>query len=195
METSEGEVPETEASEQTADIESDVQPSSEQASETATASPGHEDGYFSIRGEVLFQSQEDQRLIVKIQQSPRRGDSQGKAFKLNLEGALTGKAVGYFWDLHVQRQDNLLVVQDGTMIGLVPPKKRKDSRGGRKTGRPSGGYGKKRWEGTREGERPSRGDKPVGAPPSGESRSPSQSSGEEIIALSPALASCALRAL
>jgi len=166
VETSEGEVPETEASEQTADAESDVQPSSEQAQETATASPGHEDGYFSIRGEVLFQSQEDQRLIVKIQQSPRRGDSQGKAFKLNLEGALTGKAVGYFWDLHVQRQDNLLVVQDSTMIGLVPPKKRKDSKGGRKGGRPpTGSYRKKRWEGSREGQRPSRGDKPVGAPP------------------------------
>jgi hypothetical protein len=165
VEPSEGEVPETEASEQTADAESDVQPSSEQVQETVTAPPGHEDGYFSIRGEVLFQSQEDQRLIVKIQQSPRRGDSQGKAFKLNLEGALTGKAVGYFWDLHVQRQDNLLVVQDGTMIGLVPPKKRKDSKGGRKGGRPTGSYSKKRWEGSREGQRPSRGDKPVGAPP------------------------------
>jgi hypothetical protein len=83
-----------------------------------------------------------------------------------LQGALTGKAVGYFWDLHVQRQENLLVVQDGTMIGLVPPKKRKDSKGGRKGGRPTGGgYGKKRWEGSREGQRPSRGDKPVGAPP------------------------------
>jgi hypothetical protein len=132
----------------------------------AIASPGHEDGYFSIRGEVLFQAQEDQRLIVKIQQSPRRGDSQGKAFKLNLQGSLDGKAVGYFWDLQVQRQENLLVVKDGSMIGLVPPKKRKDSKGGRKGGRPTGGgYGKKRWEGAREGQRPTRSDRPTGAPP------------------------------
>lgn len=157
---------EVEGSDQLADAEEAPLSGDEQAEGAAIASPGHEDGYFSIRGEVLFQSQEDQRLIVKIQQSPRRGDDQGKAFKLNLQGALTGKAVGYFWDLHVQRQENLLVVQDGTMIGLVPPKKRKDSKGGRKGGRPTGGgYGKKRWEGSREGQRPSRGDKPVGAPP------------------------------
>jgi hypothetical protein len=157
---------EAEESDQSADTEEAPLSGDEQVEEAAIASPGHEDGYFSIRGEVLFQSQEDQRLIVKIQQSPRRGDDQGKAFKLNLQGALTGKAVGYFWDLHVQRQENLLVVQDGTMIGLVPPKKRKDSKGGRKGGRPTGGgYGKKRWEGSREGQRPSRGDKPVGAPP------------------------------
>jgi hypothetical protein len=159
---------EVEGSEQPAGTEEAAPSGSGQVEGDAAAidSPGHEDGYFSIRGEVLFQSQEDQRLIVKIQQSPRRGDSQGRAFKLNLEGALTGKAVGYFWDLQVQRQENLLVVQDGTMIGLVPPKKRKDSPGGRKGGRPTGGgYGKKRWEGSREGQRPSRGDKPVGAPP------------------------------
>ncbi|WP_199333603.1 hypothetical protein [Oculatella sp. FACHB-28] len=161
---------EVEGSEQPANTEETALSGSAQVEADASAidSPGHEDGYFSIRGEVLFQSQEDQRLIVKIQQSPRRGDSQGRAFKLNLEGVLTGKAVGYFWDLQVQRQENLLVVQDGTMIGLVPPKKRQDSKGGggRKGGRPmAGGYGKKRWEGSREGQRPSRGDKPVGAPP------------------------------
>ncbi len=85
-----------------------------------------QDGYFSIRGEVLFYSAEDQRLIVKIQQLPRPGAEQGKTFKLNLNGVLPGnKSVGYFWDLHVERQENNLVVRDGSVIGLVPPRKRK----------------------------------------------------------------------
>jgi len=85
-----------------------------------------QDGYFSIRGEVLFYSAEEQRLIVKIQQLPRPGTEQGRMFKLNLNGVLPGnKSIGYFWDLHVERQENNLVVREGTVIGLVPPKKRK----------------------------------------------------------------------
>jgi hypothetical protein len=107
------------------------------------------DGYFSIRGEVLFYAAEEQRLIVKIQQSPRPGSDQGKAFKLNLNGALPGnKSVGYFWDLQVQRQENLLVVQEGSVIGLVPPKKRKPGSVPERR-RPGGG-------GAFRGQRPSR---------------------------------------
>jgi hypothetical protein len=87
---------------------------------------GSQDGYFSIRGEVLYYASDEKRLVVKIQQLPRPGSEQGKMFKLNLNGALpSNKSVGYFWDLKVQRQDNQLVVRDGSVIGLVPPKKRK----------------------------------------------------------------------
>jgi hypothetical protein len=87
--------------------------------------PDLEDGYFSIRGEILFHSVEDSRLIVKIQQSPRKGALQGKSFKLNLQGTVDGKSVGYFWELNVHRQGQALSVKDGKMIALVPPKKRK----------------------------------------------------------------------
>lgn len=102
----------------------------EAETETETPEPetadANQDGYFSIRGEVLFYAAEDQRLIVKIQQSPRPGSEEGKVFKLNLNGELPGnKSVGYFWDLHVERQDNNLVVREANVIGLVPPKKRK----------------------------------------------------------------------
>jgi hypothetical protein len=106
----------------------------ETASDASTAvapqidleAPEAQDGYFSIRGEVLYYSADEQRLIVKIQQSPRSDDDPGKAFKLNLKGSLPGnKTVGYFWDLQVQREHNLLAVQEGSLIALVPPKKRK----------------------------------------------------------------------
>ncbi|HEY9623384.1 MAG TPA: hypothetical protein V6C78_23710 [Crinalium sp.] len=149
------------------DLEQSDDDTSADATEDAQASDTPEDGYFSVRGEVLFYSPDDQRLIVKIQQSPRKGAEQGKSFKLNLKGTVEGKSVGYFWDFNVRREDNLLVVQDGTMIKMVPPKKHKTKRPTRGGGRPPAG--KKRWDGPREGSsRPQvGGDRPssVTAPP------------------------------
>lgn len=131
---------ESDAEEQDLDVDS--------SSEIPTAIP--DDGYFSIRGEVLFYSAEDQRLIVKIQQSPRKGADQGKSFKLNLQGTVEGKAVGYFWEFNVQRQGNVLLVQDGSMIKMVPPKKHKTKKPMRGGGRPPS---KKRWDGPRDVQR------------------------------------------
>jgi hypothetical protein len=114
-----------------------------------------EEDYFSIRGEVLFHAPEQEELVVKIQQAPRKSnDDKVKAFKLVLKGTLQGKTVGYFWDLHVKRQGSELVIQEGNMIALVPPKKRKsrnnfNKRRGGKGGPPS----KKRWSGpSRDGQ-------------------------------------------
>jgi hypothetical protein len=127
-----------------------------------------QDGYFSVRGEVLFYSAQDERVIIKIQQAARKNTERPKAFKLALKGSLEGKVVGYFWELHVQRQEQELLVQDGRMVALVPPKKKKKLPGGKRLprGRFSGGPGgpigpggaggaqrplKKRWDGSKEG--------------------------------------------
>ncbi|WP_228034959.1 hypothetical protein [Oculatella sp. LEGE 06141] len=115
-----------------------------------------DENYFSVRGEIIFQSIEQEQLLIKIQQAPRRPTESPKAFKLALKGTVQGKAVGYFWDLNVQRQDNTLVVQDGTMIAAVPPKKRQSKFGNRR--RPGGGGGGGRRPGPpnrRQGDRPS----------------------------------------
>lgn len=97
--------------------------------------PGVEDGYFSIRGEVVFHSPEEQNTVVKIQQAPRKNSQKAKSFKLGLQGVLDSpKTLGYFWDLNVKLQDNALVIQDGTCVGLAPPKKKSkemESRGTR----------------------------------------------------------------
>lgn len=97
--------------------------------------PGVEDGYFSIRGEVVFHAPEEQYAVVKIQQAPRKNSQKAKSFKLGLQGNLdSAKTVGYFWDLDVKLQDSALVIQNGTCVGLAPPKKKSkdmESRGGR----------------------------------------------------------------
>ena len=88
-------------------------------------SPGFEDDYFSIRGEVVFYSPDDKNVVVKIQQAARKSSDKAKAFKLKLDGILpSSKTVGYFWDLQVKRLETALVITEGTAIGLVPPKKK-----------------------------------------------------------------------
>ncbi|MBR8828672.1 MAG: hypothetical protein DSM107014_12365 [Gomphosphaeria aponina SAG 52.96 = DSM 107014] len=82
-----------------------------------------QNGYFSIRGEVIFYSQELEKAIVKIKQSPRRESEKTKFFKLKLKGTLPDKPVGHFWDLDVQLQGETLVIQGGMDIGSLPKKK------------------------------------------------------------------------
>ncbi|MCG9892929.1 MAG: hypothetical protein MH252_17860 [Thermosynechococcaceae cyanobacterium MS004] len=110
-----------------------------------------EDGYFSVRGQVVYQAQDKELLYVKIQQTSRSGSkkakgskAQGKdrgdrdkSFKLKILGTLPQKAIGYFWDLHVKRQGNDLVLQNGTSIALMPVQKNK-----RPQGRPSRPFSK-----------------------------------------------------
>lgn len=105
--------------------------------------------WFSIRGEVVFQSQEKGFIIVKIRQSGKKASANSpaqrvqkdgaaapkpQAFKLRLIGSLPGKGVGNFWDLQVRRRGSLLYVEAGTPIGPVlktpprPPLKRSTPR-------------------------------------------------------------------
>jgi hypothetical protein len=85
-----------------------------------------EDGYFSVRGQIVYQANDKDLLFVKIQQTPRKTkerDERGKAFKLRIIGTLPQKAVGYFWDLNVKREGNELVLQKGTSIAMMPVQK------------------------------------------------------------------------
>jgi hypothetical protein len=85
-----------------------------------------EDGYFSVRGQIVYQANDKDLLFVKIQQTPRKTkerDERGKAFKLRIIGTLPQKAVGYFWDLNVKRDGNELVLQNGTSIAMMPVQK------------------------------------------------------------------------
>lgn len=88
-------------------------------------SPNLQDGYFSIRGEIVFFSEEESHIVVKIQQAPRKSSQKAKAFKVSLKGVVNNpKAVGYFWDFHIKLQADDLVVTEAAYIGLAPPKKR-----------------------------------------------------------------------
>jgi len=106
--------------------EAPSKPEAETPSETSDPNLSQvlQDGYFSIRGEAIYQSREEEQVIVKIRQSPRRESEKTKFFKLKLKGALGERVVGHFWDLHIQLQGSTLLVQEANDIGLMPVKKR-----------------------------------------------------------------------
>ncbi len=120
------------AAEPSSDEESQDIGESEEISEASIATlppsePDVEDGYFSIRGEVIYQSQDQEKyVIVKIKQAPRKNDeNKMKFFKLKLKGDLATKAIGFFWDFHVKLQADSLMIQQANNIGALPIKKRK----------------------------------------------------------------------
>jgi len=123
---------------------------------------------FSIRGEIIAHEPENQKVSVKIQQVLRKkGEKEPsmKYFKLNLEGDLRGKVLGYFWDLDVKRDGQDLRIQSGTSILLVMPKKypKRPMMGGRRPMGGDGGGGGNRRPG---GGAPGRGsDRPPASPP------------------------------
>lgn len=89
------------------------------------------DNYFSIRGEITKCDEETGQIIVKILQGSKRDEKAQKAFRLHVCGNLSGKTVGYFWELEVERQGKSLVLTEGRCIAIVPPKKRKKHKKGR----------------------------------------------------------------
>ena len=85
-----------------------------------------EDGYFSVRGEAIFYSQEEESIIIKISQTPRKEADKKKYFKLHLKGMLAGgKVLGHFWDIHVLRQGTDLTIREAHNLGEVFKKRKK----------------------------------------------------------------------
>lgn len=122
-------------------------------------------GYFSIRGEVIYQSKEEEQVIVKIRQAPRRESDKMKFFKLTLKGVIGDRVIGHFWDLHIQLHENTLAIQQANDIGLLPAKKRPKGKKPFQKRRPGPG-GKKSFSNQRpmrQGDRPSA--PASGAPP------------------------------
>lgn len=92
--------------------------------------PPVDDNYFSIRGEVVKYTPEDQCITVKILQSAKRAPGAPKPFKLLLQGTIEGRTVGYFWDFKVKRDAKILMLSEAAVVGIVPPKKRPKGSGG-----------------------------------------------------------------
>ncbi|WOD37742.1 hypothetical protein [Nodosilinea sp. E11] len=92
--------------------------------------PPVNDNFFSIRGEVIKYTPEDQCIAVKILQGAKRTPGTSKPFKLLLHGTIEGRTVGYFWDFKVKREAKVLVLSEASVVGIVPPKKRPKGSGG-----------------------------------------------------------------
>jgi hypothetical protein len=109
---------------------------------------GIPDSYFSIRGEVIYQSRETKEIFVKIRQSPKKKTEEERYFKIRLVGDLPQKLVGNFWDFDVIRVNNDLEIRSGQYV--APLRAKLPRKGG---DRPGGGLGsktpfRKPWEET-----------------------------------------------
>ena len=80
------------------------------------------DGFFSIRGEVVFYSRDEQYALVKIRQQKKK-NKLGKAFKLRIEGAIPENARNKFWDFEVRREGEKLTLIKARFVAGLPSKK------------------------------------------------------------------------
>lgn len=82
--------------------------------------------YFSVRGEVIYQSRETKEIFVKIRQAPKKKTEEERYFKIRLVGDLPQKLVGNFWDFDVVRVDNNLEILSAQFVAPLrakPPRK------------------------------------------------------------------------
>jgi hypothetical protein len=98
------------------------------------------DGYFSVRGELIYTRPEDGDLVVKIRQQPRPDGSRPTPFKLQLKGQMAPENLRHFVALDLRRHGQDLHMEQHEVIGPVPQRAGK-GRGGRPGGRPGGGRG------------------------------------------------------
>ena len=103
--------------------------------------------YFSIRGEVIYQSRETREIFVKIRQAPKKKTEEERYFKIRLVGDLAQKLVGNFWDFDVVRVDNDLEIRSGQYV--APLRAKLPHKGGSRPPSDAGGAKpfKKPWEG------------------------------------------------
>ena len=129
---------ETPASDDDDDDASETEATAKAAEKPSLADlPPVDDNFFSIRGEVVKYTPEDECITVKILQVAKRAPGTAKPFKLMLQGTLSGRTVGYFWDFKVKREAKTLMLREASVVGIVPPKKRpKGSSGGPHRGKP-----------------------------------------------------------
>ncbi|MBM5790617.1 MAG: hypothetical protein FJ053_02440 [Cyanobacteria bacterium M_surface_10_m1_298] len=78
------------------------------------------DGYFSVRGELIYTRPDDGDLVVKIRQQPRPDGSRPTPFKLQLKGQVDPAHLRHFVSLDLRRQGQVLQVEQHEVIGPVP---------------------------------------------------------------------------
>ncbi|AFY37507.1 hypothetical protein Lepto7376_1144 [[Leptolyngbya] sp. PCC 7376] len=140
-------------------LDEEVDPATD---ENVPSSEEVEDGYFSIRGQVIFYDAESKKVIVKIRQAPKKDGERPKFFKVQLYGALPERPVNHFYDLTAKLIDNVLNIQTCEDIGLISPRRKKFGGGGRRSNSNSKFKGKPQLSGEKKGS-PAR-DRPVPRP-------------------------------
>lgn len=100
--------------------------------DTSAPTQSQKPDYFSVMGEVVFQNKEEGWVMVKILQKPRDSSEKPTYFKLKLFGEMPEKPVKNFWNLHVQREGNSLIIKESERVAYLGKKKPKKKPKGKK---------------------------------------------------------------
>jgi hypothetical protein len=76
-------------------------------------------GYFSIRGEVVFVAPTEQLIVVKVRQSPKGPGDKASFFKVRIRGILSARPVGRFWSIEAQLQGQTFVLKSAHDLGFI----------------------------------------------------------------------------
>jgi hypothetical protein len=102
------------------------------AAEESDAAPTDDlaegDGYFSVRGELIYTRPETGDLVVKVRQKPRPDGSRPTPFKLQLRGEVPLEHLRHFVALELRRQGQALTLEKLEVIGPVA---QRGNRGGK----------------------------------------------------------------
>jgi hypothetical protein len=142
------------------------------AAEESDAAPTDDlaegDGYFSVRGELIYTRPETGDLVVKVRQQPRPDGSRPIPFKLQLRGEVPLEHLRHFVALDLRRQGQHLALERFEVVGPLAQRGTRGGKGRRGPG-PGGGVGgggserrgKERPTGEGSPERPSGGGGPT----------------------------------
>lgn len=97
------------------------------------------DGYFSVRGELVFTRPETGEIVIKVRQKPRADGSRPQPFKIPLRGQLPLDHLRHFVSLGARRRGQQLELESFEVVGPLP--RSGDRRGGRRQVRRSPGPG------------------------------------------------------
>ncbi|MFM7228417.1 MAG: hypothetical protein ACKO2F_02105 [Cyanobacteriota bacterium] len=88
------------------------------------------DGYFSVRGELVFTRPESGDLVIKVRQKPRADGSRPQPFKIPLRGEVPLDHLRQFVSLGARRRGQQLELETLEVVGPLP--RSGDRRGGRR---------------------------------------------------------------
>jgi hypothetical protein len=86
------------------------------------------DGYFSVRGELIFTRPETGDLVVKVRQKPRADGSRPTPFKLQMRGEVPLEHLRHFVALDLRRQGQQLALEK---LEVIAPVAQRGNRGGK----------------------------------------------------------------
>lgn len=119
------------------------------------------DGYFSVRGELIYTRPETGDLVIKVRQKPRPDGSRPVPFKLQLKGEIPLVHLRHFVALDLRRRGQHLCLEQLEVVGPLPQRGNRGGKGQRRGGadRPAGGERSGGGE-RRENERPASAERP-----------------------------------